>query len=100
MPSSRVGAIAPQPVRVSQAEEGEISIVIATRAGHPSLTGRTPTFLDGPQHAVLGVHPPPPPALPLPPCQQLPAACTADSAWMYFVADQAGQALTSTVSNL
>lgn len=75
---------------VSQAEEGRD----LDRGSHarrlPLQTGRTPTFLNGPQHAVLGVHPPPPPGsdihvLPCPccpcccpalrpACQQLPAA--------------------------
>lgn len=99
-PGVRVGAIAPQSSQVSQAEKGEISIEVATRAGYPSQTGRTPTFPRGPQHAVLGVHPPPPPGSDIHvPCPCLPllalaalaalpcalpaatAACTPDSAW-------------------
>lgn len=61
MPRCRLGAIAPQAVQVSQSEKGEISIWVPTRAGYPSQTGRTPTFLMNPQHAGLGVHTPPPP---------------------------------------
>lgn len=110
MSRSRVGAIAPQPVQVSHADEGEISIQVASHARRLPLPDRKdPYILDGPQSAVLGVHPPPPTRIRHPcacPCRLWcpalrPASCQLPARKMGLslprTSSQAGQAAASTV---